>query len=92
MTYYLHLLDGSPLHIDSVIIVSETNEAPVMETGLKSFSNGEALCMKKSWTLGPVSTHNEAEVLALAIAARYNYDVMIDGELRRLPQEYAHET
>ena len=90
--YYLHLFDGSRLHIGSVIVVSETSDAPSMETKLRDIGTGQNQFMTKSWTLGPVSTHNEAEVLALAIAARYNYDVMIDGELRRLPQEYAHET
>ena len=77
MTYYLHLLDGSRLHIDSVIVVSETNESPIMETALRDASNGQALCMERSWTLGPISTHNEAEVLALTIAARYNYKVIV---------------
>lgn len=86
MTYYLHRLDGSRLHIDSVIIVSETSDPPTVVTGL--VSNGTNCCMDKSWMLGPVETRNEAVGLATAIARRYNWDVEIDGQPMRLPQEY----
>lgn len=90
MTYCLHLLDGSRLHRDSVIVVNESSESPVIETALRNVSKGENLCVDKSWMLGPVTTHNEAKVLALIIAARYNYDVIIDGE-RQKPHHRAWE-
>lgn len=87
--YYLHLLDGSHLHRDTIIVIDEKSEPTNIEIEL--YTDGIKAGYKTAWTLGPVPTENEARGLALAIAKRYNYDVMRDGELMRLPQSYMSE-
>lgn len=86
MTYYLHLLDGSRLHIGSVIAICEDGDLPTIATGL--VSDGKSCCMDRSWTLGPVKSRNEAVGIAMAIAGRYNWDVQVDGQPMRLPYKY----
>lgn len=55
------------------------NDAPIVDT------NGKRVPNKVFWTLGPVETETEAQTLALAIAERYGFDVMVNGKLAGLP-------
>jgi hypothetical protein len=84
--HYLHKIELATRHTVIVIDNNEKpettytylNDAPIM-------AGGKAASNKNYWTLGPVDTENEAEVLALAIAERYGYDVMTNGKLLGLP-------
>jgi hypothetical protein len=85
-TYYLHqvktirdtiiVVDNAPTMTATVTYI---NDHPVIDV------DGNPVPNQIGWTLGPVETRNEAEVLALAIAQRYNYDILIDGQLLNLP-------
>jgi hypothetical protein len=84
--YYLHqvktirdtiiVVDNTPVMAATVIYI---NDQPVID------ADGKPVPNQIGWTLGPVETRNEAEVLSLAIAKRYNYDILIDGQLLNLP-------
>lgn len=86
INYYLHQIDapqGGIVIIDNEPVTKDTttyiNGYPIV------YGDGTPVKSKIGWTLGPCTTRNEAEVLALAISERYNWDVMIDGVLLRLP-------
>lgn len=87
--YYLHQFDTAR---DGIIVVDEkptTESITLIVNGEPMvYEDGSVVKAKPGWTLGPVTTRNEAEVLALTIAARYNWDVEIDGQLQHLPQGY----
>jgi len=87
MKYYLHKIELSTRQ--TVIAIDDNakpattytyiNDAPIVDVG------GERVSNKSYWTLGPVETENEAQVIALAIAERYGYDIMKNGKLAGLP-------
>lgn len=89
MSDYLHLLDGSRSHRGSIITITKSQDAPVVEHNIGGSplvdESGKHVTFDAGWTLGPVSTEQEAETLALCIAERYGYDVMVDGKLLGLP-------
>lgn len=64
-------------------------EAPqvFMDADPLVYANGETVKARFGWTLGPVENRTVAEGLAMAIAARYNWDVVIDGARMRLNLE-----
>jgi hypothetical protein len=83
--YYLHKLDGSRCHRGSIIVVDNDPTAPTIEHNIGGSPlidrDGAPQTYDRLWTLGPVTTRNEATVLAGIIAARWCYDAMIDGKL-----------
>ena len=83
--FYLHFLDGSRNHRGSVVVITETETAPVIEHNVGGSKlvdkTGKAETFDTGWKLGPVPTKNNAKKLAYAIAREYNYDVMIDGRV-----------
>lgn len=87
--FYLHFLDGSRNHRNSIVALTETEAPPTVEHNIGglgiSSSNGKLETYDAGWVLGPVLTKNNAEKLAKTIAGAYNYDVMIDGEIIGLP-------
>jgi hypothetical protein len=89
--FYLHLLDGSRNHRGSVIAITETEVAPVIEHNIGGSKlvdeTGKPETFDAGWKLGPVRTKNNAEKLAYTIAREYNYDVMIDGRVVGLPYD-----
>lgn len=89
MSNYLHLLDGSRNHRGSIITITQSQNAPVVEHNIGGSplvdESGKHATFDVGWTLGPVTTEREAETLALCIAERYGYDVMVDGKSLGLP-------
>lgn len=88
--FYLHLLDGGRNHRGSIIAVTKTEDAPILEINISgsrlvNIANGRPETFDTGWKLGPVPTKSNAQKLAYAIAREYNYDVMVDGELVGLP-------
>lgn len=84
--YYLHQIKTAR---DTIIELTErpTQQPGHLELNRSPFvyADGSTVQNKAGWTLGPVETLSEAKMLALTIAQTYNYDVMVDGELLRLP-------
>lgn len=89
--FYLHLLDGSRNHRGSIVAITETETAPVIEYNIGGSKlvdeNGKPETFDIGWKLGPVPTKNNAKKLAYAIAREYNYDVMVDGQRIGLPYD-----
>lgn len=88
--FYLHLLDGGRNHRGSIVVITESEDAPILEININgsklvNIANEKPETFDIGWKLGPVSIKNNAKKLAYAIAREYNYDVMVDGELAGLP-------
>jgi hypothetical protein len=87
--YYLHLLYGSRNHRGSIITITQSQNAPVVEHNIGGSplidEDGKHETFDIGWTLGSVATEQQAETLALCIAERYGYDVMVDGKSLGLP-------
>lgn len=93
--FYLHFMDGGRVHRGSIVVITETEESPVIEHNiggsvLGSY-DGKPEIYDAGWKLGPLENKNVARQYAYAIASVGNYDVMIDGELTGLPYAPAVE-
>jgi hypothetical protein len=85
--YYLHQVALSTRQ--TVISIDKNEIAPVSYAYINNApiigTNGERIANKNGWTLGPVETEQEAQTLALCIAAQYGWDIEIGGKLAGLP-------
>lgn len=83
--YYLHLLDGTRHHRDTLIWISQDAAPPRVPHLIGGNpiidKNGNPQFFDSRWFLGPVESVAEAKTLATTIGERYNYKVFFEGQV-----------
>lgn len=82
--YYLHLLDGTRYHRHSIILINQDAATPHVAVTVGDIAlvnqDGTPVYFDNRWQLSPVDSEAEAKSLAIAIAERYNYEVILNNK------------